>query len=212
MFPILWPMAIILYFNNRDNSYVKWICLLLVIGGGGSYFALIHQFIQPHLLSKGLLSPLEDSILSLSVTFFMTLFYFLLPYVFLMSSISLVKIKFPFLKRILLLPSVVFFLMDLETIMMGISLKKLHLWSGLYIITGCFFYLFSVFKSKDQEEKRNSLRLSILFIPILVVIFLKDFLFIDMVALTVNVIPINSFVYNRSMLPTSLKICPPGRI
>jgi two-component system, sporulation sensor kinase B len=184
MFPILWPISIILYFNNRENSYVKWICLLLVIGGGGSYSALMHNFIQPHLQSERLLSPLEDAILSVSVTVFLALFYFLLPYVFLMSSMVLAKWSFPFQKWLLLLPSAGFFLADLDSIMMEISLHRLHFWSGLYILTGCFLYLFSIFKSQDQEEKRNTIRLSVLFIPILVVILLKDFLFIEQVVLS----------------------------
>ncbi|WP_423800738.1 sensor histidine kinase [Neobacillus sp. SAB-20_R2A] len=184
MFPILWPISIILYFSNRGDSYVKWICLLLFIGGGGSYFALMHNFFQPHLQSKALLSSQEYAILSVSVTVFMAMFYFLLPYVFLMSSIALAKGKIPFLKWLLLLPSVIFFLMDFETIMTGITLNRLHIWAVLYILTGCFLYLFSIFNAENQEQRRNTIRLCILFIPILSVILLKDFLFIDQVILS----------------------------
>lgn len=183
MFPILWPIAAILYFHNRHDPYVKWISLFVFIGGGGSYFALMHIIIQPHLYTQGMLSDLENTILTISVIVFMAMFYFLIPYVFLMSSIALVKIKKRGLSWVLLLPSFFLFYLEWNTISQGVQLQKLHLWSGIYIIIGCLIYLQAFRTAKTKLEKRNALRLNIIFLPIILLIFLKDYLFVDQVIL-----------------------------
>lgn len=184
MFPIIWPLAAILYFFNRNDRYIKWISLFLFIGGGGSYFALMHSFIKPYLSSQGILSSLEFDILSISVVVFMSMFYFLVPYVFLMSSLALVQIETLFLRSILLIPSIILFIMEFRTISDGVNLKRLHIWAGIYIIIGCIFYVLSVFKAGPEAAKRNYLRLTIIFIPILLLIFMKDYLFIDRIILS----------------------------
>lgn len=183
MFPILWPMAIIMYFYNRKDPYIKWISLLLFIGGGGSYFSLMHTIIQPHLQTLKILSPLENDLISISIILFMDLFYYLLPSVFLISSLTLLKVKWPFLSWFLVCPSIIFLLMDWQNRMTMISTERLHIWSGLYIVCGCLLYLGSFFKSKSHVEKSNALRLNIIFLPIMVLIYLKDFLFVNSVTL-----------------------------
>lgn len=155
----------------------------MFIGGGGSYFALMHIVIQPHLYSKGMLSNLENNILIISVIVFMAMFYFLIPYVFLMSSIALVKIKQPALSWLLLLPSFILFYLQWNTISQGVHLHKLHLWSGIYIFIGCLFYLQALRTAKTKPEKRNALRLNIIFLPIIILIYFKDYFFVNQVLL-----------------------------
>jgi two-component system, sporulation sensor kinase B len=159
-------------------------CLFLFIGGGGSYFALMHSVIQPRLQAQGMLSNLEYNILSISVILFMGMFYYLLPYVFLVSAIALVKIRIKLLKWILLLPSVILFLLELDRISEGIRVDRLHIWAGLYITAGCIFYVLSIFKAgKNPDIKSNTVRLNIIFIPIMLVILLKDYLFVEKIGL-----------------------------
>lgn len=184
MFPIIWPLAAILYFCNRNDRYIKWISLFLFIGGGGSYFALMHSFIKPYLHSQGILSALEFDILSFSVVVFMSMFYFLLPYVFLMSSLAVVQKETLFLRIVLLIPSIILFMMEFGAISHGVNLNRLHIWAGLYIIISCFFYVMSVFKAGPKAAKRNYLRLTIIFIPILLLIYIKDYLFINRIILS----------------------------
>lgn len=184
MFPIIWPIAVILYVNNRKDTYIKWICLFLFIGGGGSYFAIMHSVIHPFLNSQGILSNIESNILTTSVLFFMSLFYFLLPYVFLMSSISLVHKESLIVNIVLLTPTVIFYLLEWPSLSQGVNIYRLHLWSGIYIIAGCLHYLYSIFKPKVHLVKRNNLRLSIIFIPIMILIFVKDFLSVNRITLT----------------------------
>jgi two-component system, sporulation sensor kinase B len=184
VFPIIWPLAAFLYINNRKDTYIKWICLFLLIGGGGSYFALIHSVVKPYFLTKGILSGLEANILTFSVLSFMCMFYFLLPYVFLMSSFALLYRVSMIVRVVFLFPSIIFFILEFQTISEGINLNLLHLWAGLYIITGCMIYIYSIFKSGEQGEKRNYLRLSFIFVPIMILIYLKDFLFVESIILT----------------------------
>lgn len=108
MFPIIWPIAAFLYINNRKDTFIKWICFLLLIGGGGSYFALMHSVVKPYFLTKGILSPLEANILTFSVLSFMCMFYLLLPYVFLMSSFALLYRVSMMVKVVFLFPSIIF--------------------------------------------------------------------------------------------------------
>ncbi|WP_462410084.1 sensor histidine kinase [Neobacillus sp. Marseille-QA0830] len=143
----------------------------------------MHTIIQPHLQAQKILSPLENDLISISIIIFMDMFYYLLPYVFLNSSLTLLKVKLPFLSWFLVCPSIIFLLMDWQNRMTTISTERLHIWSGLYMVCGCLLYLASIFKSKSQAEQSNALRLSIIFIPIMSLIYLKDFLFVNGVTL-----------------------------
>lgn len=188
MFPIIWLIAVLMYWNNRHDVYVKWISLFLFIGGGGSYFALTHSVIQPRLQAQGMLSNLEYDILSISVIVFMAMFYYFVPYVFLLSAFALVKIRIHLLQWLLLLPPIILVLLELDSISQGIQVERLHIWAGLYISAGCILYVLSVIKAKNQDVKSNTLRLNIIFIPIMLVIMLKDYLFVDQISLAVEAI------------------------
>lgn len=157
--------------------------MFLLIGGGGSYFALMHSVVKPYLITQGIISTLESTLLSFSIVVLMGMFYFLLPYVFLMSSFTLLHRVSILVRGIFLIPSIIFFVMEVQTISEGIHINRMHLWAGIYIFTGCFLYIYSIFKHGDHDVKRNYLRLAIIFVPIMILIYLKDFLFINKIIL-----------------------------
>ncbi|MFC5470896.1 sensor histidine kinase [Cohnella suwonensis] len=191
MFLIVWPLALYLLQRSRrdKNANIWWIGLFLIAGGGGSYFYLMKVGILPYLQENAMLTPWVGNFLEATVIGFMLLYYYVLPYLFLMSAIALFPLQSLSRYVIVLIasvPSVWFVVSHLSPYSGNLYIQAVQPWAVLYMGAASLFYLAAWIRETDPVLKSNMLRLNVVFTPIIVWSLLKDFIYTEQITLTAN--------------------------
>lgn len=178
MFLILWPLAIFLLYQNWKDRYVLWISLFLIAGGGGSYFYLLQTALVPSLDSSKVF-------VDFSVEVSMYGYYYAMPYFFLMSAMALFQSR-RLWGGLLALPPVLYAALQGARDWRQVDVESIRLWAILYLGTACCLYIAAWLKETEWLHRRNLLRLTIIFLPLILWVLTKEFLYTNKVVLLDN--------------------------
>lgn len=180
MFLSLWSLGLFILFHRTRSNI--WIGLTILLGGSASYAFSMHLSIIP-VIGDAWMPEFFSQALYYSTVVGMNIYYFILPFVFCMGGLWLnerMSYRWKWIWSAALFPGMAALLAN--HLMQGpwniFRMDEFRWWDGLYIATGCFFYLLAYFSERNGLGRRTQRR-TLLFPLVMVWAFMSDYVGFD---------------------------------
>ncbi|TYQ13100.1 UNVERIFIED_CONTAM: signal transduction histidine kinase [Acetivibrio alkalicellulosi] len=176
VFVLLWILAIIIIFTDPKNESTRWASAIAFLAGFGGLNVVWKENVIPYLSQYTIDYPRLNYLILFLGGLFASVAHYLAPYVLLIYSIIICEgfikklgLNKKLLKWILLLPPVLMYILYPINPSFKTSFFLLSIWVVPYILVSNTLIIYSYFREKNQELKRQLLLNCILLvIPTLV--------------------------------------------